>query len=216
MTETEERTYTFSELSEPAKDKARDALRYSEHYLCDEWWDGVYEDAARMAEILGLDIMETERPRKSKSFLVPAINFSGFSSQGNGACFRGSYRFSPEAVAKMTAETNDEELIRIATALHTLQVARRLQGLEPFTANITTPGWYSHSGSMDVDVNSEDKDDEHCEVGDDFEDEVTQLMRDFADWVYKSLEDEHDYLTSDEAVDEQLDDETFDEDGSVI
>ena len=54
------------------------------------------------------------------------------------------------------------------------------------------------------------------EVGEPDEDAFAQLMRDFADWIYKTLEAEHDWLTSDEVVDEALAEETFDEDGAVI
>jgi hypothetical protein len=48
------------------------------------------------------------------------------------------------------------------------------------------------------------------------EDDVTQLMRDFADWIYKNLEAEHDYLTSDECIDQYLAEEKFDSLGQVI
>jgi hypothetical protein len=52
MTDTEERTYTFDELSERAKDTARDAIRYDDVH--DDWWDAVYEDAVNM----GIEINE--------------------------------------------------------------------------------------------------------------------------------------------------------------
>lgn len=214
-----ERTCTFAELSEKAKENARNKLRYSEHYLRHEWWDGVYEDAARVATILGLDIMESRRSRNGKSFLDPAINFSGFSSQGDGACFHGEYAFNPKAVEEIKAYCSDAELLRITTGLMTLQLTRRLLGLEPFSATITTSGRYSHSGSMSVEVTSEGIDadsGEPEEIDEGLEDEVTQLMRDFADWIYKSLEAEHDHLMSDDVVDEQLVDENFDEFGVLI
>lgn len=38
--------YSFSELSESAKERARD--RYRQHYLDYEWWESTYEDAARI------------------------------------------------------------------------------------------------------------------------------------------------------------------------
>ena len=50
----------------------------------------------------------------------------------------------------------------------------------------------------------------------DEEQTLLTLMRRFADWIYKSLENEHDYLTSDEVVTESLADLLFDEDGTVI
>ena len=144
------------------------------------------------------------------------IQFSGFSSQGSGACFEGSYSYMPDAVVKMEAYCNDEELIRIAKELALLQITRRLLSLAPLTANITTSGNYSHSGCMRVDVNSDDENDEHDQVGEDLEDDVTQLFRDFADWIYRTLETEHDWLCADEQVDYYLADETFDVDGNTI
>ena len=54
------------------------------------------------------------------------------------------------------------------------------------------------------------------EVGEPNEDQFAQLMRDFADWVYKTLEAEHDYLISDEVVDEHLAEEKFDVNGLMI
>jgi hypothetical protein len=62
---------------------------------------------------------------------------------------------------------------------------------------------------MDVNVCTEEEND--AITG-----EVTLLMRDFADWIYERLEQEHDYLLSDETVDEQLADANFDEDGTII
>lgn len=41
-------------------------------------------------------------------------------------------------------------------------------------------------------------------------------MRAFAEWIYETLEAEHDYLMSDEVVDMQLEDQTFDENGSEV
>lgn len=212
------RTYTFAQLSDNAKDKARDALRYTDHYLEYEWWDSVYEDAARIATILGIDLMRTERRKVGKSYETPDISFSGFCSQGDGACFAGHYHFNPNSVAEINAYCNDEKLISIATELFTLQLARRLLGLESFSAAITTAGSYSHSNAMSVEVHFEE-DDEHPidAIEDDaIEDEVTNVMRSFADWIYATLEKEHDYLMSDEVVDDQLADETFDEDGVSV
>jgi len=49
----------------------------------------------------------------------------------------------------------------------------------------------------------------------DAEDIVTEALRDLARWLYRQLEREYEYLTSDEAVDESLraNDYTFTEAG---
>lgn len=47
--------YKFEELSDQAKEKARDWWRQSLGY--DEWWDGVYEDADQASlKITGFDL----------------------------------------------------------------------------------------------------------------------------------------------------------------
>jgi hypothetical protein len=212
MTEVEEKTeFTFDELDESAKDKARDKVRYDN--VNDEWWDAVYEDAVRMGALLGVNISSTQqKTSKGRTYTTTDISFSGFC-----ASFVGNYRFAPDALLKIQEETTDEELIRIAQELLLLQLGRRMKSLEPFSATISTSSSnYSHSMTMRVDVNSEDENDEHNEVSDSLEDDVTQLMRSFADWIYKNLETEHDYLTSDECIDQYLAEEKFDADGDMI
>lgn len=208
----------FAELSESAKDKARDAVRYCN--VQDEWWDAVYEDAVRMGALLGISISSTRRiTSKGRTYDETDISFSGFSSQGDGASFEGDYRFNPDALLNIQAETSDEELLRIAQELLLHQISRRICGLAPFTATIKTPNHsYCHPGMMevDVDVNSEDDNDEHNEVSGALENDVTRLMRDFANWIYKNLEAEHDYLTSDEYIDQYLIEEKFDEAGDML
>lgn len=209
-------TYKFSELSERAKRTARDHHTSGE-YLHEDWWEWVYEDAVRMGAMLGIEISTTtHQGRLGKTYQTTDIYFSGFYSQGDGACFAGNYRFAPDAVEKIQQETTDKELLRIAQGLSLLQLTRMLKGFAFFSATLTTSGRYSHSGTMAVNVNSEDEDDEHSQISEDLEDEITQFMRDFADLIYKWLEQEHDYLTSDECVDQYLIDEKFDETGCVI
>jgi hypothetical protein len=69
---------------------------------------------------------------------------------------------------------------------------------------------------MSVTVEADDDQDVVKMNDEGLEDDVTQLMRDFADWIYKNLEAEHDYLTSDECIDQYLAEEKFDADGDMI
>jgi len=213
--EVEEKTeFKFSELSNSAKQTALDAERYSKGYLNYDWWDGVYEDAVNMASILGIEISTTTNRvgtgAKDRSYESTDISFSGFSSQGDGACFEGNYTFKPDAVEKLTnAAPQDKELHRIATALGMLSITQRLLGSDPISCRITTSGRYSHSGTMSLNNEFDD-------VPSSIEVDLLQLMRDFADWIYKRLDEEHDHLMSDESVAGGLEDSTFDESGSVI
>ena len=216
MTEVEEKTeFEFSELSERAKDAARQAY-IANDYPHDDWWDGVFEDAVRMGALLGIQISATFHTlRTGGTRQTTDIFFSGFWSQGDGASFEGAYACAPEASRLIRVEApEDETLHRIADQLSLLQTTHRLLGLEPFSATISTTGGYCHSGTMDVTV-SYDGDGE-TSYDDALEKSITKLIRDFADWIYNQLETGHDYLTSDEVVDEQLAEEKFDEAGAVI
>ena len=216
----EDPTFRFEALSDRAKATALDAIRHRD--VDYDWWDNVYEDAVRMAAILGIEIdTETHRNQSGHRYKAPKINFSGFWSQGDGACFTGTYTCAPEAITKITAECDDAKLLDLATRLTAVQVAAKIQYGCAIAAQITVSGNYSHSGTIDVAVAYADEIDETSETVDalDATDaEITACMREFADWIYAQLEAEHDYLTSDEHLTEYLvgDKNLFDEDGKQV
>lgn len=201
--------YQYDELSDRAKEKAREW--YAQCVFedsCD--WEFVYGDAAQVAEILGIDLRQKRVTLMGGGHRYdPCIYFSGFSSQGDGACFEGTYRYAKGAAKKIREHApRDTELHRIADELQEIQ--RR--NFYRLTASMSHRGHCNHSGCMDVSV--EDSEDRYRDVGD-AEDAVTQLMRDFADWIYSQLEAEYEYQTSDEAVEEAIraNEYEFDEDG---
>lgn len=204
MPETREITvYQFDELSDAAKEKAREW--YRDGQLDYDWWGFVYEQADTAAKHLGIDI-----DRKDKN--TPAIYFSGFCSQGDGACFEGSYRYKKGWRSALLHEFGPgdalNELLSIGQALQAIQ-ARHFYKLE---ATCRHRGFYQHSGCMSVDV--EHAEDRYRDIGD-AEDEIRDQLRLFADWIYDRLESEHDWLTADEQVDEAIraNEYTFNEDG---
>lgn len=190
----ETKVYTFDELSDGARQKARDW--YTEGNDFDH--ESVYDMAAEAGKKLGISLRtKPVKLMNGSTRYDPAIYFSGFSSQGDGACYEGSYRFAYGAPKAVREEfPKDVELHRIADALLAVQ-RPAFYGL---SATITTSGRYSHSGTMQVEV-------EHLasrDVSMTQSDEVTQLLRDFADWIYARLRDEYFYSTSDEVVDETI------------
>lgn len=222
--------YKFEELSDRAKEKAREWYRAGQ--LDYDWWDSVYEDALRMAEILGIEIDYRYHPASgrpgSKGWKEPKIWFSGFCSQGDGACWEGSYRYAkgalkklqseaparyqylkPDGTSEWTENAGNIELHRIAKALQKVQ-ARHFYKL---VAVSNHRGHYNHSGCMSIEV--EHDEDRYRDLGD-AEDDIKDALRDFADWIYRRLEEEHDWLTSDEQVDDSIiaNEYTFDEDGN--
>ena len=197
--------FKYEELDDTAKEKARDWYRQSVFSEpCD--WQFVFEDAKRAADILGIDI---DLRRGSRE---PAIYFSGFCNQGDGACFEGSYRYAKGATKKIREYApQGTELHRIADELQNIQ-RRNFYKLH---ATMRHHGHYSHSGCMSVSVEHED--DPYRDIGD-AEDDITQLMRDFADWIYDQLEKEYEYQCSDNVVEESIiaNEYEFDEDGDRV
>lgn len=216
-----ERTvYKFDELSDKAKERARDA--YRDHDLHYDWWDAVYEQAVEAAEVLGITIdTKPVTLRNGNVRLDPRIYFSGFCSQGDGASFEGRYspRSGSEAVDQIANEfVTDSELHRIAEQLALLQVSTRLKHGRLLKATIKLGGsGYCHSHMMDVDVTYVGEED-GVSPDPDSSGELCLLMRAFADWIYSQLEAENDYLTSDEHIDELLSDGTyeFEESGTLV
>lgn len=180
-------TYSFAELSYEAKEKAREW--YLEGALDYEWWDGVYDHAKEAGEALGITVDD--------------IEFSGFYSRGDGACFTGSYTYRKGWRAALRAISQNPVLEDIGRRL---QAAQRLVFYKG-TANVVNTGHrYCHENSVRIDCDPDT---------DTFTDAVTNALRDFMRWIYKSLEQEYEYLMSDECVDASIraNDYTFTADG---
>lgn len=159
-----------------------------------------------MGAILGID-MHTKRVTLmgGGTRLDPQVYWSGFSSQGDGASYVGSYAYKAGSVKAMEAEApsgtdkghkGNNEVNRIARELRDLQ-RRHFYRLQ---ANITVRGHYSYSHTMEFDIERSDSADipaDDCAT-------LEELLRDFADWIYRQLEREYDYQNSDDTVDENI------------
>ena len=191
--------YKYDELSESAQQKAREW--YVEGDFCYDWWDFCYEDFCRVAEILGIEI-SCRQGRGAE------IYFTGFYHQGSGSSFVGTYRYAKGAVAKIKEYApKDEELHRIAYGLQEVQ-RRQFYRLVADISSVR-----DHYIRVEV----YDPDNHYRDIGE-AENEVRDLMRDFNDWMFKRLQDEYEYLTSDEAVAESIiaNEYEFDEDGNWV
>lgn len=182
--------YTFEELSDKAKVRAREW--YREGALDYDWWDGIYDDASRIFAILGIDSQKPVKLMNGSTRYDPAIWFSGFWSQGDGACFTGSYAYA-KASARAIARYAPQNMVlqRIGRDLMNVQKRNRYG----ITANITKTGLYEHEHSVSIDVDGCNADDQKA---------VAELLRDLMRWIYRALEKEHEYLMSDECVDETI------------
>ena len=191
--------YTLDELSCPsAREKARDWYRV--HHSDSNWYENVYEDFRAVCGIFGIDLRQRVFRLSNGRFMEEAcIWFSGFCSQGDGACFEGRWHWQP-ATARRLREyaTQDHELHRIADALQAVQKRNFWQ----LQAEIHHRGRYCHPYSMDITVTRNSPTGQAMTA--DAEAAVSEALRDLAFWLYRQLENEYDRLTSDAAVDEAL------------
>ena len=164
-----------------------------------DWWDETYDMFRDVCAKLGIDLDKDEP------------SFCGFHSQGDGASFTGVYRAyttyngvprdlrSEEAPAKLCEEYPQEtELHRIADELCVL--SRIYFPVHAYIRRHQTR--YVHANTMTgmVEPMAGDPDDWADEVHGQVEQTFLRLMRDLAGWLYARLEQEYEYLTSDEAV----------------
>lgn len=171
--------YQFDELDIKAKEVAREWFR--KDYPDYEWWDTVYDGAKNIAKYFGVEIDK--------------IYFSGFWSQGDGACFTGMFRSADLKTLDALKESYplEEKLHALLQRLH--EVCRVFNVMHRISIGVY--GRYSHSGTMTFD----NLDDEYTDAA---LGEVSKCLQSFADWIYAQLEKEYEYLTSDECVDENI------------
>ena len=187
--------YQFDELSESAKEKARDWWR---ELIDQNDYDYVIEDAVRVGEILGIEFStHSVQLYGGGTRQEPNIWWSGFYSQGDGACFEGYYNYKKGALKELKAYAPvDENLHRIVARLQEVQKANFYQ----LHATVKHTGHYSHSRSTTIEVSRLD----YKDVSESAEEEVASCLRDFMDWIYKQLSTENDYLNSDEQLDDAI------------
>lgn len=191
--------YTFNELDDDGKEKAREWWRRDG--LDYEWHYDVISDIKQIGSMLGIDIDD--------------VYFSGFSSQGDGACFTGHYAYNPGALpAVMREYPSDTELHQVARDLQTIQRAWFYQ----LTAAVRHQGHGFHEYCTLIDVRTDDDVTGYDRDITPAEDGIAEALRDFMRWSYRRLEREYDWLMSDEQVDESMicNEYEFTEDGEIV
>ena len=190
--------YTIEELSEAARERAR--AWYRETCLDHEWYDFVYEDFRAICGIVGVTLgTSVVRLYGGGTRDKPQVYFSGFSQQGDGASFEGSYSNARGAAKAIRAHApQDTELHRIADEL---QAAQR-HNFHALHATIRQQGRDCHEYSMAIEVERDSPTWQPMTDGAD--DTVIEAMRDFARWLYRQLRQEYEHLTSDAAVDDTV------------
>ena len=190
--------FKFNELSDNAKESARQWWR--EGGLDSEWYEYTIDKTDNALEMIGFNNIK--------------ISFSGFCSQGDGACFTGNYEYQKGALKDVKEEFPQWE------ALHELTEQLQLINRRYFyqlAFKLEHSGRYSHENSVTVDyVERLDG----FEINGDVElfEELQCIVREFMQEIYIMLESEYDHLTSDEQVDEAItiNEYEFDENGSTV
>ena len=220
MTKTVEITlYQFDELSDKAKEKARDY--YVNNWMHDEWYECTYEAMK-------------EDGHHNYGFNVKDIRFSGFWSQGDGASWCGSVNV-PAWIKSKPSQYQEHPTTQIVLALIEEGWVDE-QVLVSFSSS-----HYCHENTMDVggighyhlimeDVVMESGMFKGAQVGDlikiidaphgvlyDMSRELEQDCKAFARTIYRELEADYDASTEDEniAANYAANDVWFDESGRM-
>lgn len=192
-------TYKLYQFKELAPDVQEKIIERSRDMNVDyDWWRPTIDMLADMARVLGVHV--------SVSRNAPDIYFSGFNHQGSGACFEGSYEYEPQAISTIESEyPTNEQLKQIANQLDDIQ--KKCKGLACATVKKTTHQ-YSHERTVDIDtyldIPMEPPEDIEESMAREVNDDVSRALRELMRYMYRVIEEEHDYLQSDGCIRESL------------
>ena len=188
----QQEVFKFEDLEEDAKESAMN--EYREGFLDYEWWECVCEDAKEIGKLMGIEIDN--------------IYFSGFCSQGDGACFEGDYEYKKGSVKAI------KDYAPLDTELHQIAMDLAMIQRPAFYGLTATVKQYGRYFSTNIDVYKEWHD--YATINQ--EDAITETLRDYMHWIYKRLESEFDWLNSDEQIAEsiEINEHLFLEDGTFI
>ena len=177
--------YSFNELSENAKQNALEKNRYwNVKYV--EWYDFTIEDWTSKLKAAG--------------FTNTVIQFSGFSSQGDGARFTGGVDEDVLFNTLIYCAGNNYKQARLAEKALLLWE----NDLLSVTISKNRISHYVHEGTVSVSVDYYGQSVWDSEYWSDFIEQVENMIddyrRDLCHAIYKDLETEYEWLTGDEQI----------------
>lgn len=183
--------YKFDELSTESKEKAITSFQKDDSYLDYNWHKYIINDFTTIFELIG--------------YYDITCYFSGFWSQGDGACFSARFSRNKRCLDKVKKYCPKEQKI--------LDIVEQIQSEIPLHEEyeIKHSGRYYHEYCTNVyylvDNNKAEQLDER----------FLELSRQLMKILYKKLNDEYDYLNSSEAIIEciKANDYEFTEDGTL-
>jgi hypothetical protein len=191
----EVKLYSFNELSEEAKQNAIKKEGNNEHRLNYDWYEFVYEDWMQKIQDVGFDISK--------------IYFSGFWSQGDGAMFE--YDGLDDKLKLEFINQLPLSDMRKGWLINNISISGKGK----------QRGHYYHEKSCSHSIYWEvDNGDLHWSrdlykwlesFSDDFENWIEDKYIDLCCDLYKALEDEYDYLMSEDTIRTELSEDDFTE-----
>lgn len=196
--------YTFDELSDRAKETARDWYRRGSG---PEDFEFVIEDAETILGMLGVSLRYHDvKLMGGGTRRDPNIWWQLGYMQSDGACFEGTYTYAKGAHLKIRKHApQDQELHRIADALLEIQKRNRY-GLQADVQN-RQHLWADVEVTQTLHTAYEVRGDDTVAL--------IELMKDLCRWIYQQLRTEDEYRSADAQVDENIraNEYTFTEDG---
>lgn len=188
--------YTFDELNDKAKEKARDWWKQSENETFGSFGE-LNEAPETAAKLLGIDFKQHTVPLHGGGKRLEPKIWWQLHAQGSGASFEADYSYAKGCVKNIIAEwPKDETLLSIAKRLAAFQKPYKYG----VTATITTEGRSVHKFAMNLDAyNSKGE-----QLREEEEKALLDIMRDFADRIYEGIDQEFEYRMTDESVDESI------------
>lgn len=184
--------YKFDELSSEAKDEAVTSFQEDDSYLDYNWWyQDTINDFKTILELIGYYNIE--------------CYFSGFHSQGDGACFSARFSREKRCLQKVKSYCPKEEKI--------LNIIEKIQSEIPLHEEyeIKHSGHHYHEYRTYAYYLGDN------EKAEQLNERFLELSRQLMRILYKKLNDEYDYINSSEAIIEHIkaNDYEFTEDGKL-
>lgn len=184
--------FKYDELSDAAKAKAREWWRELSRHD-DFWSECAINEAKEQGEAMGLEIEK--------------VYFSGFWSQGDGACFAGSWN-AANVKAELVADGWGESPATVQIKRIAAEFAEFAKAWPESSFSVKHRGHYSHENCTDFSVSLGDDADNNetltPEAWSAAECEIIATAKAFMRWIYRQLEAAHGDYYSDAQVEESI------------
>ncbi|NMB83292.1 MAG: hypothetical protein GYA14_15900 [Ignavibacteria bacterium] len=203
----EVKLYSFSELSEEAKERAVENL--STINVNYEWWDAVYEDFENLCRELRIEVD------------LKKTYFNGFCCQGSGSSFNASFNlrdllksieakrhlsYAPKDAPELCLPDIDRRVLKLLykNYIPVYCSIKDCNGGMSVSASVSIYFDKLYSSNIDKEL---DKIEDYCQ----------EIADELNNWLYRRLEQEYEYLTSEEAIIDTIEanEYYFTEDGKI-